>query len=240
MSRAATSNPIRAGWAVSPGLVEYPSAVAFMKQRVEDIASGAAPELVWLLEHPACYTAGTSAKPSDLVFPHQFPVHESRRGGELTYHGPGQRVVYVMLNIARRSGDVRLFVRSLEGWLVAALARLGVDAGTRPGRVGVWVPRPNGDSRDDKIAAIGLRVRRGVSSHGVSLNVAPDLAHYAGIVPCGVRDHGVTSLAALGIETSMSGVDAALRATFEETFGPARSVPGPGLALRVQAVTDRP
>jgi len=211
-------------WRTESGLVGYAAAVAAMEARVAAIRAGAAPELVWLLEHPPLYTAGTGARDADLLDPGRFPVHRSGRGGEYTYHGPGQRVGYVMLDLERRSGDVRRFVRDLEEWLIRALARFGVAGERRPGRVGIWVDRarrggPAG--REDKIAAIGVRLRRWVSYHGVSLNVAPDLGHYAGIVPCGIRDHGVTSLADLGVATTMDQVDAALRAAFDEVFGDA-------------------
>jgi lipoyl(octanoyl) transferase len=193
-----------------------------MAARVEAIAAGTAPELVWLLEHPALYTAGTSANAADLIEPARLPVHRTGRGGQFTYHGPGQRVAYVMLDVRRRSGDVRAFVTDLEGWIIDALAALGVRGERQAGRTGVWIRRrdlghPQGTH--DKIAAIGVRISRWVSSHGVSLNVAPDLGHYAGIVPCGIRDGGVTSLAVLGLPAGMGAVDAALRAAFEERFG---------------------
>lgn len=206
-------------WRTEPGLVAYPEAVSFMERRVADIAEGRAPELVWLLEHPPIYTAGTSAKAADLIEA-RFPVHQSGRGGEFTYHGPGQRVAYVLLDLHRRNGDVRGFVHDLEEWLIRALGRLGVRGERRAGRVGIWVAREGG--REDKIAAIGVRVRRWVSYHGVALNVAPDLDHFSGIVPCGIRGHGVTSLAELGIRASMADVDTALRAEFQNVFNLAR------------------
>jgi lipoyl(octanoyl) transferase len=207
-----------AGWAVSPGLVPYPEALAAMDRRAEAIAAGEAEEVVWLLEHPSLYTAGVSAKPEDLLLPDRFPVFESGRGGQYTYHGPGQRVAYVMLDLRERRRDVRAFVAALEAWIIAALDGLGVASAVRPGRVGVWVER-TARPRDDKIAAIGVRLRRWVSLHGISLNVAPDLAHFEGIVPCGIREHGVTSLADLGVPATLELADAALRAAFESTFG---------------------
>jgi lipoyl(octanoyl) transferase len=191
---------------VSVEPVAYEVAVAQMEERVEAIASGKEPELLWLLEHPPLYTAGTSAKPGDLLDPRRFPVHRTGRGGQFTYHGPGQIVAYVMLDVRARGGDVHAFVCSLECWMIVSLARLGVTGVTRAGRVGVWVSRDADDlghgAHDDKIAALGVRVRRGVSYHGMSLNVAPDLSHFEGIVPCGIRDHGVTSLSDLGIYVS--------------------------------------
>lgn len=212
-------------WHVSVEPVAYPDALALMDARVAAIAAGTARELVWLLEHPPLYTAGTSARPADLVMPDRFPVYEAGRGGQYTYHGPGQRVVYLMLDVRRRGGDVRAFVHGLEDWLIEALAELGVSAGTRPDRVGVWVERPDkGPGSEDKIAAIGIRLRRWISLHGVSLNVAPDLDHFAGIVPCGIRGHGVTSLADLGKPAPLDRVDAALARAFEHRFGPIRPV----------------
>ena len=207
-------------WAVSPGRVGYEDAVAAMEARVAAISAGEAGELVWLLEHPPLYTAGVSSKDADLLTPDRFPVHRSGRGGQFTYHGPGQRVAYVMLDLNRRGRDVRAFVRGLEGWIIGALERLGVPAGVREGRVGVWVERKGaGWSREDKIAAIGVKVRRWVSFHGISLNVDPDLDHFAGIVPCGISGHGVTSLLDLGLTASMDEADAALKAAFEAVFG---------------------
>jgi lipoyl(octanoyl) transferase len=203
-------------WRTEPGLLAYPDAVAFMEQRVAEIADGTAPELVWLVEHPPIYTAGTSAHPADLLDP-RFPVFQTGRGGQFTYHGPGQRVAYVMLDLRRRKADVRAYVRDLEDWLIRTFARFGVSGERREGRVGIWVVRADG--REDKIAAIGVRVRRGVTFHGIALNVAPDLEHFAGIVPCGIRGHGVTSLGDMGIDVTMAEMDAALRAEFENVFG---------------------
>ncbi|HWA89183.1 MAG TPA: lipoyl(octanoyl) transferase LipB [Rhizomicrobium sp.] len=204
-------------WRVSEGLTPYPDAVAFMEARAAAIADGEAAEMVWLVEHPPVYTAGTSAKPADLIEA-RFPVFHTGRGGQFTYHGPGQRVGYVMLDLKRRkSADVRGFVRDLEEWLIRTLAAFNVKGERREGRVGIWVAR-SGD-REDKIAAIGVRVRRWVTFHGVSLNVDPDLAHFDGIVPCGVREHGVTSLADLGILVSMADVDVAMKRAFAEVFG---------------------
>jgi lipoyl(octanoyl) transferase len=213
------------GWAVSPGLTEYEPAVAAMEARAAEIAAGRGQELVWLLEHPPLYTAGVSAKPGDLVEPDRLPVFRTGRGGQFTYHGPGQRVAYVMLDLRRRGRDVARFIADLEAWLIAALARFGVEGLTRPGRIGVWVARDA--VIDDKIAAIGVRVRRWVSFHGIALNVAPDLSHFAGIVPCGVTAHGVTSLAALGVEAPMQEVDAALAAAFQDVFGTIAAAPAP-------------
>ena len=211
------------GWAVSPGLTPYEGAVEAMEARAAAIAQGRAGELVWLLEHPPLYTAGVSAKASDLLSPDRFPVFRSARGGQFTYHGPGQRVAYVMLDLTARGRDVHAFITALETWIIAALASFGVAGEMRPGRVGVWVERaspPPIEHREDKIAAIGVKLRRWVSFHGISLNVAPDLAHFDGIVPCGVTDHGVTSLADLGVEASMAEVDEALKHAFTSVFGP--------------------
>jgi lipoyl(octanoyl) transferase len=220
---------------VSSAPVPYEAACAFMVERVAAIVAGTAPELVWLLEHPPLYTAGTSARPQDLVAPARLPVYRTGRGGQYTYHGPGQRVAYVMVDVKRRFGDVRAYIAALEDWLIDALAMLDVQGVRWPGRVGVWVGRPpdgggNGaggvtalPSREGghaKIAAIGVRLSRWVSSHGIALNVAPDLADFAGIVPCGIRDAGVTSLAALGRNVSLGEVDRALRAACERRFGP--------------------
>ena len=203
-------------WDIATGLVPYAEAVARMDREVDAIAEGKAPECVWLLEHPPLYTAGTSARPADLVAPERFPVHRSGRGGQFTYHGPGQRVAYVMLDLKRRGADVRAFVAGLERWLIDTLARFGVKGERREDRVGVWVRR--GD-REDKIAAIGIRVRHWVTFHGISLNVDPDLSHFDGIVPCGVREHGVTSLADLGLLATMADVDLELKRTFGRIFG---------------------
>jgi lipoyl(octanoyl) transferase len=213
-------------WAVSDGLTDYATAVDFMEQRIRAIATGTEPELVWLLEHPPLYTAGTSAKPADLLTPDRFPVHITGRGGQYTYHGPGQRVVYVMLNVKSRSdGDVRCFVSQLEAWVMSTLSRFDVCGRVHSDRVGVWVARPDkGPEREDKIAAIGIRLRQWVSMHGFAINVAPNLEHFAGIVPCGISEHGVTSLMDLGRtgESSalMTDVDTALAATFRAQFGP--------------------
>jgi lipoyl(octanoyl) transferase len=209
------------GWAVSRAPVAYPAAVAAMEARAAAIAEGRAGELVWLLEHPPLYTAGVSAKAADLVEPDRFPVFESGRGGQYTYHGPGQRVAYVMLDLGKRQKDVRAFVAALEAWVIEALAAFNVEGQIRDGRVGVWVERKGpGWAREDKIAAIGVKLRRWVSFHGVSLNVEPDLSHFGGIVPCGVTDHGVTSLVDLGLPVTVDEADAALKAAFQRVFGP--------------------
>ena len=202
---------------ISSTPLPYPEAVAAMEERVATVRAGTAPELVWLLEHPPLYTAGTSAKDSDLLTPDRFPIFKTGRGGQYTYHGPGQRVAYVVMDLRRRGADVRRFVRDLEGWAIAALARFGVTGKIRQGRIGIWVAR--GSGREDKIGAIGVRVRHWVSYHGMALNVAPDLTHFSGIVPCGISDQGVTSLADLGIVASMAETDAALTETFLEVFG---------------------
>jgi lipoyl(octanoyl) transferase len=211
-----------AGWAVSTGLVDYPAALDAMERRVEAIAEGEAGELIWLLEHPPLYTAGVSAKSADLLQPDRLPVFQTGRGGQFTYHGPGQRVAYVMLDLRARGRDVRAFVHSLEAWLILALRRLDVAGETRRDRVGVWVETSPacGPALERKIAAVGVRLRRWVSFHGVSLNVAPDLGHFEGIVPCGIAGHGVTSLTELGCRAPMSEVDDALRSAFEDLFGP--------------------
>ena len=211
-------------WRVDNGLVPYPEAVAAMEARAGAIRAGAADELVWLLEHPPLYTAGTSARRADLRDPDRFPVFESRRGGQYTYHGPGQRVAYAMLDVAARGRDVRRFVWLLEEWTIRALARFNVAAERRAGRVGVWVvrpekpPGPDGRPREEKIAAIGVRLRRWVSLHGVAVNVEPDLSHYDGITPCGIAEHGVTSLVDLGVPATLPDLDLALRAAFDETL----------------------
>ncbi|HEY8383668.1 MAG TPA: lipoyl(octanoyl) transferase LipB [Microvirga sp.] len=213
-------------WVVAEGLVGYEEAVAAMEARVAAIAAGEARERVWLVEHPPLYTAGTSAEDSDLVEPGRFPVFRSGRGGQFTYHGPGQRVAYVMLDLNRREPDLRRFVAALETWLIGTLASFNVRGERREDRVGVWVRRPEklspipGAVAEDKIAAIGIRVRRWVTYHGISLNVEPDLSHFSGIVPCGVSEHGVTSLVDLGIPVSMPEVDSVLRRGFEDVFGP--------------------
>ena len=205
-------------WRVSQAPVAYPEALAFMEDRAQAIAGGLAPETIWLLEHPPLYTAGTSAITDDLLAPDRFPVFATGRGGQYTYHGPGQRIGYVMLDVKARGGDVRKFVHSLEEWLIRALAALGVRGERREGRVGIWVTDPV-TGAENKIAALGLRIRRGVSFHGVSLNVSPDLGHFDGIVPCGISSHGVTSLKALGCTTDMAVVDAALKTAFAEVLG---------------------
>ncbi|MEO0800610.1 MAG: lipoyl(octanoyl) transferase LipB [Pseudomonadota bacterium] len=214
-------------WVQSTGLVAYDDAVTAMEAHVARIATGKASEAVWLLEHPPLYTAGTSAQDTDVAAAPPFPVFRTGRGGQYTYHGPGQRVAYVMLDVRRRFGDVRAFVGELEQWLIDALRALDVAGDLREGRVGVWVPRA-GDplGRDDKIAALGIRLRKWISFHGISLNVAPDLSHFDAIVPCGIREHGVTSLRALGANADMSIADAALRRAFEHRFGPTRDAPG--------------
>jgi lipoyl(octanoyl) transferase len=208
-------------WRILPGLLPYRETIEAMEARATAIADGDAAECVWLLEHPPLYTAGTSAQAADLVQPGRFPVHEAGRGGQYTYHGPGQRVAYVMLDLKRRRQDVRLLVASLEAWLIETLWAFHVRGERRDDRVGVWVRRPErGDGAEDKIAAIGIRLRRWVSFHGVALNVDPDLDHFSGIVPCGVRDHGVTSLVDLGLPVTMADADLALRGAFEPIFGP--------------------
>ena len=219
------------GWAVSAGLVAYPDAVAAMEARVAAIREGAASEVVWLLEHPPLYTAGTSARPEQLLGEASIPVFRSGRGGQFTYHGPGQRVAYVMLDLGDRGKDVRVYVGALEEWIIAALARFNVRGETRDGRIGVWVDRtkPGEVRREDKIAAIGVRIRRWVSFHGVALNVEPELARFGGIIPCGIDEPGlgVTSLVDLGLPVSMNEADAALRSAFHETFGPTRDAAPP-------------
>jgi lipoyl(octanoyl) transferase len=208
-------------WRLGDGLTGYGEAVAFMEARAAAIAAGRAPELVWLIEHPALYTAGTSASPEELIEA-RFPVFESGRGGQMTYHGPGQRVAYVMLDLKRRGPDVRRFVATLEEWIIRTLAAFNVRGERREDRIGVWVRRPEkGDGYEDKIAAIGIRVTRWVTLHGMALNVDPDLSHFSGIVPCGVNEqrYGVTSLADLGIPASMHEVDSVLRREFEVLFG---------------------
>ena len=226
-------------WRIEKDPVGYPSAVAFMERRVADIRAERSPEMVWLLEHPPLYTAGTSARDGDLLEPARFPVYRSGRGGQFTYHGPGQRVAYVMLDLKRRGGDVRRFVQDLETWIIAALARFNVRGERRTGRVGIWVDRgrhmsPRGGvqramagGREDKIAAIGVRLRHWVSYHGIAINVEPDLSHFEGIVPCGIpmdipggiTGHGVTSLVDLGLPVTLADLDVALKLAFDEVFG---------------------
>ena len=211
-------------WIITDGLTDYRSAEACMEARATAIAAGEAKECIWLVEHPPLYTAGTSAKAEDLTEPDRFPVYPTRRGGQYTYHGPGQRVAYVMLDVAARGRDVRCFVRQLENWVIATLDQFNLRGEIRPGRVGVWVQRPekpaqpDGSPAEDKIAAIGIRLRKWVSFHGISINVEPDLSHFSGIVPCGITTHGVTSLVDLGLPVTMDDVDLALRATFEDVF----------------------
>ncbi|MEY8800871.1 lipoyl(octanoyl) transferase LipB [Leisingera sp. XS_AS12] len=225
--RASTSRRATAmvEWITTDGLVDYDQAVAFMESRAAAIAAGEADECIWLVEHPPLYTAGTSAKPEDLTDPDRFPVFDSKRGGQYTYHGPGQRVVYVMLNVGKRGHDVRRFVQQLESWVIAALEEFNVQGHIREGRVGVWVERPDkprtlsGGLAEDKIAAIGIRLRKWVSFHGISINVEPDLEHFTGIVPCGISEHGVTSLVDLGLPVTMADVDVALKRSFTQVFG---------------------
>jgi lipoyl(octanoyl) transferase len=216
---AAAAPPVE--WVIEPGLVAYPDALEEMAERARAIADGRAAERVWLVEHPPLYTAGTSANMEDVVDAGELPVYRSGRGGQLTYHGPGQRVVYLMLDLGRRRRDVRAYVGALEQWLIDTLAGFGVVGERREDRVGVWVRRAEG-SGEDKIAAIGIRVSRWVTSHGIALNVAPDLDHFSGIVPCGIREHGVTSLAALGKARSLWEADSALLSAFEPIFGSAK------------------
>lgn len=210
-------------WRVSTGQVNYPDAVAAMEARVEAILKGEARELIWLIEHPPLYTAGVSAKREDLLEPERFEVFDSARGGQFTYHGPGQRVIYVMLDLNRRSKDIRAFIKALEDWIIGTLWQFNVEGHIRDGRVGVWVERRDrgvSPPPEDKIAAIGIKLRRWVSFHGISLNVEPDLSHFNGIVPCGISEHGVTSLVDLGLPVTMDEVDYALRQQFVERFGP--------------------
>lgn len=224
-------------WTILPGLQPYAETLAAMEARVAQIAAGHAPEAVWLLEHPPLYTAGTSANPADLTEPERFAVHDVGRGGQYTYHGPGQRVVYVMLDLNRRGRDVRKFVCALEEWVIATLAEFNIRGERRDGRVGVWVTRPdkpntaNGAQREDKIAAIGVKMRRWVSFHGISINHDPDLEHFSGIVPCGIRDHGVTSLVDLGLPVSMYDLDLALARQFPKAF--------PNLPLADPAISSK-
>jgi len=221
-SRVRSELPVE--WRRSKGFTPYPDAVAFMENRVAQIRAGTAPELVWLLEHEPIYTGGTSAKPEDLLSAEKFPVFKSSRGGQYTYHGPGQQVAYVMLDLERRGKDIRAFVNALEEWVIQTLAEFGLNGERREGRVGVWIDRSSnsGGFREDKIAAIGVRVRKWVSFHGISLNVMPDLSHFSGITACGINETGlgITSLKDLGITATMQDADTALRSTFEIVFGP--------------------
>ena len=213
-------------WLIAPGLTDYSHALGFMEARAAAIRDGNAPELVWLVEHPPLYTSGTSAQAADLLAPDRFPVYPAGRGGEYTYHGPGQRVAYVMLDLKRRREDVRAFVAALEDWIIATLDRFNVKGERREDRVGVWVvrpdrpPLPDGSPAEDKIAAIGIRLRKWVSFHGIAINVEPELEHFSGIVPCGISGHGVTSLVDLGLPVTMNDLDVALKGAFEEVFGP--------------------
>jgi lipoyl(octanoyl) transferase len=229
MLPALESQPVE--WIVADDLVPYAEAVETMEAHVSAIAGGAAPERVWLVEHPPLYTAGTSAKPSDLLDPDRFPVFATGRGGQYTYHGPGQRIAYVMLDLSRRRPDLRLYVATLEEWIIRTLAAFNIRGERREDRIGIWIERPErGVDRDDKIAALGIRVRRWVSFHGIALNIDPELEHFSGIVPCGVRGQGVTSLADLGHLVSMPEIDMVLRREFEPLFGPTvvpRTSPAP-------------
>ena len=211
-----TGEPVE--WRILPGMSDYSETLGAMEERVKGIAEGSAAETVWLLEHPPLYTAGTSAEDADLLSATRFPVHRTGRGGEFTYHGPGQRVAYVMLDLSRRGGDVRRYVADLEEWIIRTLAAFNVVGERREDRVGVWVVQPDRGT-EDKIAAIGIRVRRSVAFHGIALNIDPDLEHYSGIVPCGISGHGVTSLVDLGIPVTIPEVDTVMRETFEEVFG---------------------
>ncbi|MEP3441175.1 MAG: lipoyl(octanoyl) transferase LipB [Sulfitobacter sp.] len=212
-------------WIISPGLTGFRAAEQWMEARVADIIAGKASECIWLVEHPPLYTAGTSAKPEDLREPDRFDVFTTKRGGQYTYHGPGQRVAYVLLDVAARGRDIRLFVQQLEAWVIATLDQFNVTGEIREGRVGVWVARPDkptthsGEMPEDKIAAIGIRLRKWISFHGISINVEPELTHFDGIVPCGISDHGVTSLVDLGLPVTMEDVDIALLQSFAKIFG---------------------
>lgn len=217
-------------WRISDGLTDYQTALNVMEQRALDISNNVAREMVWLLEHPPLYTAGTSSKSEDLIAPDRFPVHKTGRGGQYTYHGPGQRIAYVMLDLKRRKPDVRQFVSALEEWIISTLDQMNIKAARREDRVGVWVtrpdkaPLPDGTITEDKIAAIGIRLKKWVSFHGISLNVEPELDHFSGIVPCGVQQYGVTSLVDLGLPITMEETDIVLRETFEEIFGSTQSI----------------
>ncbi|OAN89920.1 lipoyl(octanoyl) transferase LipB [Sulfitobacter geojensis] len=220
-------------WITTDGLTDYRAAEAWMEDRVAAIAEGRASECIWLVEHPPLYTAGTSAKAADLTDPDRFPVYETKRGGQYTYHGPGQRVAYVLLDVGKRGRDVRCFVRDLEAWVIDTLDQFNLRGEIRDGRVGVWVQRPekprqaDGSPAEDKIAAIGIRLRKWISFHGISINVEPDLDHFTGIVPCGISDHGVTSLVDLGLPVTMDDLDVMLRDSFTKIFG---DTPVPGSA----------
>lgn len=231
-AKMSTEAPLE--WRISNQLISYPDALEEMEERVRAIRAGEAPEMVWLLEHPPLYTAGTSAKLDDLVDPDRFPVYDAGRGGEYTYHGPGQRVGYFLLDLKKRGRDVRQFVFSLEDVIIRSLAAFGVTAERRHGRVGVWVTREDG--REEKVAAIGVRVRQWVTYHGIAINVEPDLSHFEGIVPCGIAEHGVTSLADLGLPVTMDDLDVVLKQVFDEVFGlePRR------MHLEVQPAPDTP
>lgn len=231
-AKVSTEAPLE--WRISDQLISYPDALEEMEERVRAIRAGEAPEMVWLLEHPPLYTAGTSAKLDDLVDPDRFPVYDAGRGGEYTYHGPGQRVGYFLLDLKKRGRDVRQFVFSLEDVIIRSLAAFGVTAERRHGRVGVWVTREDG--REEKVAAIGVRVRQWVTYHGIAINVEPDLSHFEGIVPCGIAEHGVTSLADLGLPVTMDDLDVVLKQVFDEVFGlePRR------MHLEVQPAPDAP
>lgn len=213
-------------WIISDRLIEYQTAVDWMERRADDIAAGRAGEAIWLLEHPPLYTAGTSASADDLIEPERFPVYATRRGGQYTYHGPGQRVAYVLLDLNKRGKDVRAFVKQLERWIIATLDQFNVRGETRDGRIGVWVerpekpPLPDGSPAEDKIAALGIRLRKWVSFHGLSINVDPDLSHFGGIVPCGIAQHGVTSLVDLGLPVTLQDLDVALQQEFDKVFAP--------------------
>lgn len=211
-------------WCISEGRVPYPEAVEFMEKRVADIRDGKASQMVWLLEHPPLYTAGTSATPDEILDPDRFPIYQTGRGGKHTYHGPGQRVAYVMLDLKNHGSDLRAFVHNLEEWVIKTLEKFGLKGERRDGRVGIWVQR--GPNREDKIGAIGVRVRRWVSFHGISLNIEPDLTHFEGIIPCGISEHGVTSLWDLGLTPTMEEVDILLKETFEDIFN-VEGIPAP-------------
>ncbi len=218
-------------WITTDGLTDYRAAEAWMETRAAEIAAGTKGECIWLVEHPPLYTAGTSAKPADLTDPDRFAVYDTKRGGQYTYHGPGQRVAYVMLDVGKRGHDVRCFVRDLEAWVIATLDQFNVRGEIRDGRVGVWVERPekprqaDGSNAEDKIAAIGIRLRKWISFHGISINVEPDLSHFDGIVPCGITEHGVTSLVDLGLPVSMDDLDVALKSAFDQVFDDTQSEP---------------